>query len=47
MMYVQSNGTVRELNYEHGGDVQVSSTYGIRNVVGQDGLHVKLNHRNH
>ena len=47
MMYVQSDGTVRELNYEHGGDVQISSTYGIREVTGQDGLHVKVNHKNH
>ena len=47
MMYVQSNGTVRELNYEHGGDVTIDSTYGIREVPEKDGLHIKVNHKNH
>ena len=47
MMYVQDNGTVRELNYEHGGDVTIDSTFGVRDVIGKDGLHVKVNHQNH
>ena len=40
--YTNSSGITTELNYTHGGDVQVSSIN-----VDTDGLHVKVNHQNH
>ena len=40
--YTNSSGISTELNYTHGGDVQVSSIN-----VDTDGLHVKVNHQNH
>ena len=41
-MFVDSNTVVRELNSENGGDVQVSSIN-----QDNDGLHIKVNHKNH
>ena len=40
--YTNSSGISTELNYTHGGDVQVSSIN-----ADTDGLHVKVNHQNH
>ena len=42
VMFVDSNTVVRELNSENGGDVQVSSIN-----QDNDGLHIKVNHKNH
>ena len=42
VQFVNSSGITTDLNYDLGGDVQVSSV----NVV-NDGLHIKVNHRNH
>ena len=42
VQFVNSSGITTDLNYDLGGDVQVASV----NVV-NDGLHIKVNHRNH
>ena len=42
VMFVDSNTVVRELNSANGGDVQVSSI-----TKDNDGLHIKVNHKNH
>jgi len=42
MMYTNSAGIVTTLNYSVGGDVSPSSI-----VVENDGLHIKVNHKNH
>ena len=42
IQFVNSSGITTDLNYSLGGDVQVSSI----NVV-NDGLHIKVNHKNH
>ena len=42
VQFVNSSGITTDLNYSLGGDVQVASV----NVV-NDGLHIKVNHRNH
>ena len=42
VMFVDSTNTLRELNSANGGDVQVSSIN-----IDNDGLHVKVNHKNH
>ena len=42
VMFVDSNTVVRELNSANGGDVQVSSI-----TKDSDGLHIKVNHKNH
>ena len=44
MMYIDTSNTVKTLNSVNGGDVQVSS---IIDVTGKDGLHAKVNHKNH
>ena len=43
-MYIDTANAVKVLNSGHGGDVQVSS---INEVAGKDGLHIKVNHKNH
>ena len=42
MRYTNSAGVTTELNFSHGGDVQISSI-----DVESDGLHFKVNHQNH
>jgi len=42
LSYVNNSGITSEMNLSFGGDVQVAST----NVV-NDGLHIKVNHKNH
>ena len=42
VFYTNSSGVLTELNNENGGDVQISSIN-----VDSDGLHVKVNHKNH
>ena len=42
VQFVNNSGITTDLNYSLGGDVQVASV----NVV-NDGLHIKVNHRNH
>ena len=42
MFYINSSGVLTELNHENGGDVQISSIN-----IDSDGLHVKVNHKNH
>ena len=42
MYYYNSSGVSTELNYVRGGDVQVS-----RITESEDGLHIKVNHKNH
>ena len=42
MMYTNSSGITTELNFNLGGDVQISTIN-----VDSDGLHVKVNHQNH
>ena len=42
VQFVNSSGITTDLNYSLGGDVQISSV----NVV-NDGLHIKVNHKNH
>ena len=42
MMYTNSSGITTELNYSNGGDTQISSIN-----VDTDGLHFKVNHKNH
>ena len=44
MMYIDTANAVKTLNSVNGGDVQISS---INTVVGKDGLHIKVNHKNH
>jgi len=43
-MYIDTANAVKVLNSGHGGDVQVSS---VNAVAGKDGLHIKVNHKNH
>ena len=43
-MYIDTANAVKVLNNSHGGDVQISS---VNEVVGKDGLHIKVNHQNH
>ena len=42
LYYVNNSGITTELNYDFGGDVQVDAN----NII-SDGLHVKVNHKNH
>tara|TARA_Y100001970_G_scaffold39092_1_gene48106 strand:- start:1500 stop:9023 length:7524 start_codon:yes stop_codon:yes gene_type:complete len=42
VMFIDSDTQVRELNSENGGDVQISSIN-----QNNDGLHIKVNHKNH
>ena len=42
MMYTNSSGITTELNYSNGGNTQISSIN-----VDTDGLHFKVNHKNH
>ena len=44
VMYINTANAVTVLNSGHGGDVQISS---IEEVTGKDGLHIKVNHKNH
>ena len=44
VMYVDTSKAVKVLNSVNGGDVQVTS---LTNVAGKDGLHIKVNHKNH
>jgi len=44
VMYINTANAVTVLNSSHGGDVQISS---VNEVSGQDGLHIKVNHKNH
>jgi len=44
VMYIDTANAVKVLNSGHGGDVQVSS---VNAVAGKDGLHIKVNHKNH
>ena len=43
-MYIDTANAVKTLNSVNGGDVQISS---INTVTGKDGLHIKVNHKNH
>ena len=42
LFYTNSSGIKTELGYVNGGDVQISSI-----DVESDGLHIKVNHKNH
>jgi len=42
LFYTNSSGIKTELNYSHGGDVQIGSI-----DVESDGLHIQVNHKNH
>ena len=44
VMYIDTANAVKVLNSGHGGDVQITS---LTNVAGNDGLHIKVNHKNH
>ncbi len=44
VMYINTANAVTVLNSSHGGDVQIAS---VNEVTGKDGLHIKVNHKNH
>ena len=44
VMYIDRANAVKTLNSVNGGDVQVDS---INTIDGKDGLHIKVNHKNH
>jgi hypothetical protein len=44
VMYIDTANAVKTLNSVNGGDVQITS---LTNVAGNDGLHIKVNHKNH
>jgi len=44
VMYIDTANAVKVLNASHGGDVQINA---VNSVTGKDGLHIKVNHKNH